>query len=86
MSYSLVRKAAPSVDPYAPCVHEDCIYRADPRVSYGCNYSDITGRSRIGQHGPGDNSPAHCKLYEPGERIKISRREVFENKENNNGR
>lgn len=78
MSYELVKKAEPCLDPYAPCEHTDCIYRAAPRSFHGCNFMEITGKSRIALHDPTENSPAHCRLYTPSAPLKKLVKEIFE--------
>ena len=45
------------------CKHYDCIYHAGTYASWGCDYSDITGKLR-------DCSISKCKHYRKGKKMK----------------
>lgn len=53
------------------CQHPDCMYRATREVSspeWGCNYSAITGKTKLGQVPGHRQDPRDCIFYAPGER------------------
>lgn len=64
MSHTILK--ATVGDEYKPCRHKDCRFRTNFRDFHRCNYMALTGRSRIAQHSPDEQSPDKCRLYEKG--------------------
>ena len=55
-----------------PCLRADCRYRERrPEMPWNCNYSDRTGRTKLGKiyAGSGDAEPASCPFYEPERKV-----------------
>lgn len=70
MSYHTIKSSTPG-DEYKPCTRKSCMYHMRSGAFHGCNYITITGKSRIAQHGPDEQSPHKCKLYQKGKHKRI---------------
>lgn len=54
------------------CKHKTCKYHMPAWSPYGCNYADITGKTRTGQLPPEQLDPANCPLYKKGQRVMVT--------------
>lgn len=59
-------------NPYV-CYKTRCRYNQGPEHKDGsCNYCLVTGRSRIAQHPEGERLPKYCRLYAPGDKLRMT--------------
>ena len=60
------------------CQHKDCIYRTGAMMQHihNCDYTLITGRSRLEGLPKEKWAPCYCDKYKPGKRKKTARKDI----------